>query len=633
MKKKLYAVLLTLALAVSLTGAAPGSAPVRAKTTESQADLAWIRSNLVVMGIVDGTLSEADYDSYIKREEFTKLLVNASVYQGKAERKVTSSLYSDVKSGNAYAGYIKLAVNQGWMGGFVDGTFRPNGGVQMKVAAKAVLGLLGFTSADFTGNKVSAQMSKFNSLGLNAKINKTRNRYLTWEDCMRLFYNLMSAETKDGKIYGETLGYPVDSNGDINYLTVLKSNLSGPVLAEGSWQDTLPVDPDTALIYRNETVSSKGALQDYDVLYYSEKAGVIWAYDNKVTGAITAVSPDRVSPESVTVAGASFKLGTQKLVYDFSALGNYRLKQTVTLFLGMNDEVAAVRTTEEYSTDVYGAVLRTGTEVSTDMSEPNIVNDYMVVVDVNGNEHTYYYDSGELTITANSAVHVTYEDGAEIITKLSLDKSELSNATVNETATKIGSRTLANDVKILDVCNSSYLKLYPEDLAGVKLYASNLLYFEFNKAGEITTLILNNVSGGSYSYGVVTSANPNKYNPTSYTYMVDGKEKTVNVDKMYGSGVEGAACAITTYDDGSIYMAPLTTGKTVTSLTTTTVKTSSWTKSLSDQVQVYYMDKNGSYYRTTLAKIKNLSLYTVTAYYDSSLAVTNEVKVLIAKDK
>ena len=57
------------------------------------------------------------------------------------------------------AGYIKTAVQQGWLTGYLDGSFRPDKTVTLEEAATGVLKLLGYTTEDFSGSYPYGQLA------------------------------------------------------------------------------------------------------------------------------------------------------------------------------------------------------------------------------------------------------------------------------------------------------------------------------------------------------------------------------------------------------------------------------------------------------------------------------------------
>ena len=57
---------------------------------------------------------------------------------------------------------------------------------------------------------------------------------LTRQDAMYLFYNLMTANTKEGHPYLESLGYSLNAAGEIDLVALISGQMEGPVVAQGN---------------------------------------------------------------------------------------------------------------------------------------------------------------------------------------------------------------------------------------------------------------------------------------------------------------------------------------------------------------------------------------------------------------
>lgn len=88
-------------------------------------------SRALISGYEDGTIRP---DNEISRAEFVSLVNRVAGYQA-AGNAVT---FSDVKAGDWYAGQVAVAVNEGYIGGFEDNTFRPNDSVTRAQAAAII---------------------------------------------------------------------------------------------------------------------------------------------------------------------------------------------------------------------------------------------------------------------------------------------------------------------------------------------------------------------------------------------------------------------------------------------------------------------------------------------------------------
>lgn len=166
---------------------------------------------------------------------------------------------------------------------------------------------------------------------------------MTRQDCMYLFYNLMKAKTKSGGNYAASLGYSLNSSGELDYSTILRSGMVGPFVVESAgWSTALPFADTTFAVYLNGNPSSVASVSLYDVYYYNANMRTVWVYRNQVSGAYTAASPSTAAPSAVTVGGKSYTLSTSDAAYALSTVGTYKIGDRVTLLLGMDGDIVAV---------------------------------------------------------------------------------------------------------------------------------------------------------------------------------------------------------------------------------------------------------------------------------------------------
>ena len=134
----------------------------------------------------------------------------------------------------------------------------------------------------------------------------------------------------------------MNAAGELDRVALINSAMEGPVVAAAGWQSSVPFDAGSATVYRNGAKSSLAAVQNQDVVYWSESMHTLWAYSDKITGTYEAASPSVTSPTSVTVAGKSYTIETTSAAYALSDLGGYQIGDSVTLLLGRSGGVAAV---------------------------------------------------------------------------------------------------------------------------------------------------------------------------------------------------------------------------------------------------------------------------------------------------
>lgn len=270
------------------------ASPLTALANTSSANFDMRKQVVTLTGIMDVT----DYTGKVTRGDFARMLVNASSYRENLP-SASVSVFTDVPSANPNAVYIRIAASQGWMTGFLGGLFKPDEYITYKDAVKAALTMLEYTDEDFTGDLASSRISKFNYLELNEEINRQPSEVLNQTDCMNIFYNLLKTKKKNSsEIYGAVLDCELNSDGEINPITILDDERKGPILVRKGFSvaQSVPFDTDNANVFLNGTASTlanvKASQQDsgFAVVYYNVKSKTIWAYttrgwdDDELTG-------------------------------------------------------------------------------------------------------------------------------------------------------------------------------------------------------------------------------------------------------------------------------------------------------------------------------------------------------------
>lgn len=624
MQKRILTLLLAVVM-VLVTVAAPVK-PVEAATGNNASK---VIDALGVMKTDKGV--STSQTQKINRAQYAQMLVNMSGNKGKVTSKSNVSLFQDVPKTYWAAGYIQTAINQGWMSGYMNGSFKPAQSVTLMEAVNGVLKLLGYTNSDFTGSISAAQMALYDSKELDKNITKTKNQAMTRKDLMNLFYNTLTATTKDGKVYAETLGYKIDAKGEVDYLSLVNNNMEGPILADGDWKDEIPFLLGTATFYKDGTLGTISDIQENDVIYYSKDLKSIWAYDNKVTGTIQSILPDRLVPTSVMVGQKEYKLGTNDMSVAFSSLGKVDVGDTVTLILGKDDSVVDVLTINEYNTNITGIVIGTGEHVVNNTKDDMVAANYVTFVDAGGNEYVQDYDIAATIYNIGDVIRVTYENGVGTIKLLNQGSSAFANCTFSEDGTKLGNNNLAANVKVIDYFSGNYVKVNPKRLSGTTLSGSSVYYYETNSSGNISKLILNNVSGDVFKYGIITNSTSQMGTDSmSYEYTLDGTVKSA-VANFYIAEKGPKGFIFDPSNSTQIKDTMDLTGITVKSIGTTTVQDSIQKYPMADNVAVFYYNV-GKYSATTLSKVSDLKKYKLTAYYDRTIGLGGRVRVIVAEN-
>ena len=95
-------------------------------------------------------------------------------------------------------------------------------------------------------------------------------------------------------------------------------------------------------------------------------------------------------------------------------------------------------------------------------------------------------------------------------------ESKSVSGTINDTATALGDYALADDVQILDTTSEGLAgTVRPSRIAGTKLNTLAVRYYTLNEQGQIDRLILNDVTGDLWKYGVLDDVKNLAFNASS----------------------------------------------------------------------------------------------------------------------
>ena len=535
MKKRFLALLLAVSMAVSML-AMPAAALGSASNTAVQ--------TAITLGGMDAGQT-GSLDAAVTRGTFARMLVAFSAYrESAASQGAVGTLYKDVPGSSQWAPYIRIAVQQGWMNGYTDGSFRPDNTVTLEEACAAVLKLLSYKTTDLTGSFPQAQLNKAQQIGLRDQLTCTQGQAMTYEQCTLLLYNALRANTASGSAYGSSLGFTV-SNGQVDTSSVLLKSRKGPFVAEEGTQ--LPFTP--VSVYRNDKTSASAELNKYDVYYYSESLQTVWIYTRRAAGRITAVSPSASAPTALTVAGSTYSLGSSAVASKISSLNGGGVGEIVTLLLGMDNEVADVITGEEADSVFYG-VVQTANRSLVEDNGADVLQKISVMC-TDGITRTVNIDKS-LNYPTGWLVEISVTPEGEQVTAI---ESKSVSGTINDTATALGDYALADDVQILDTTSEGLAgTVRPSRIAGTKLNALTVRYYTLNEQGQIDRLILNDVTGDLWKYGVLDDVKNLAVNASSILGTLTGSGSSGSGSSSSGnssssSGSTGSTTNTTTVTD------------------------------------------------------------------------------------
>jgi hypothetical protein len=435
------------------------------------------------------------------------------------------------------------------------------------------------------------------------------------------FFNGDSASYSDSwaNISGGMLVSAYYSNGGMVQSVLVTQSASSANNVAVVTGDTYGI-PSSASVYINGIAASASDIVKYDVIQYNDGYNVYNVTRKTITGLYESADPNSSNPTSITVLGTEFNV----LASAVSALAGFNIGDSVTLLLTSDNKVAGVVSGTALTGTNYGVV--------ESLSSSNATVKLTNGMTLTGKVEDLSSDVIKGKLVSVSSSKAGYLELYHIHDQSNTNTLDLANGT-------LGSSKLSKTVKIFDSVGDSVVsEVTLTDIIVKTVDASKIRFFATDTSGNVSLLLLNDVTGDAYTYGFIrnvskvdsSSSLSVTYNATSVINSNGTSTSVIGSTGLYNDAVAGIA------DSG---LGDLTGYTTLTSITgvsrsafqqdadgTVYVTTSSGTIRVSDNVQVY-MSGSGTW--TTLAKARTNS-NNLTIYYDRTLTTGGKVRVVIA---
>lgn len=344
------------------------------------------------------------------------------------------------------------------------------------------------------------------------------------------FLNTLSA--------GDTLTVYKDKSGTPDYAALTTDTLVGPITVTSSdWLSKTGLS-NPVILKNGKSVIADDVIRN-DIIYYSASLNRVFAYRKQVTGIFEKTLPNRDHPTSVVVSGVTYTIEGVAALEALSSGGSVDVGASVTLLLGKSGGVADVTLPQG---NVSGYLVETGTKsYETDAVAGTYSGHYATVVLPDGASYTYITDK-DYDNMLNRVVNVSFDN--EGVARLSALRSTVTvSGKFNAAKNRIGIHNLSPEIGILDVSTDQnktacWTAVYPSRLDGVTLDESDVIYAALNDRGQITSLILKDVTGDAYDYVFVTKATEtanDTFISGTYTYLQGGVSRTLTTNnKIFG---------------------------------------------------------------------------------------------------
>lgn len=181
--KKILSIMLMLAMVFSMTS-------VFAYTDTDDVAVSILSELDIINGYEDGTFRP---EGTVTRAELAKMIIHAMDKADVAEILKGETRFSDISTDAWYTGVVNVAVNNGFINGYPDGTFKPDQRVTFAEAATMIVKALGYT--DLNGTWPTNYIDKAATLNLFDNVEGvTPNTYVNREAAANMILNALNDE-------------------------------------------------------------------------------------------------------------------------------------------------------------------------------------------------------------------------------------------------------------------------------------------------------------------------------------------------------------------------------------------------------------------------------------------------------
>ncbi len=564
------------------------------------------------------------YGDKVSRAECAKIVVAASSYRDSISTIGKVSPFKDVTYSHWASPYVTVGIKNGLFKGYFDATFRPSNTVLFEEAVTMLLRVLGYTDEDFGSDWPDGQVDIAKDIGLLDNVTKSVGQELTRKDISTLVYNTLITNPKGS---------------ESRYLSAFNKIIGPKTVLTSDWYTEFGADSNVAVM-RDGVKSSVSNVRINDIAYYLEDFNTVLVYSKKVTGIYESATPNKDAPTDITVSGVTYKLEGVTAFSKVSSSGAFEYGDTVTLLLGKSGEVADVSVNSQLNDKVNGFLSAVGTKQTT-VSGTTVTKPYVRIVLPSG-EACEYITNKNYDSILNCAVSASLEGGIATLSPISSNHGIKGEFVWGSGINRIGTATVSDDVKIIETSTiessekAIVASVYPQRLNGITLSKQNILYLSKDSAGHIDALILNDATGDTYTYGILTSAKntSNDFSLSgSYEYISNGTYTPLVVQNKTFSVSKGQAVKIQTDGKNVLSMTALNvlSSNKITDINGATITLGGKTYTMSDKVQVYMRKANPSTYNMiTLDELKDMAKdYQAAVYIDKPSSEGGRVRIIV----
>lgn len=406
-------------------------------------------------------------------------------------------------------------------------------------------------------------------------------------------------------------------------------------------------------LYGGKTIDREGQyitasqIESDDVVYeitdiWGNNAYII-IYANSVSGEVTAILPNKISPTSIKLDDQSYALSPDFPIDKVTGQGSVQVGETARLLLNNEDKAIDIILNGESNNKDYVLVLNAYDQASTATTDYGQTYHYVTLLHSNGVKKTYRTEvdvigmKGEVARYTIKAVGKSKDD-YDTVELTDLNYGTINASQIDKETRTLDNSTVTNDAVIFNMIHNVYgtdstaSVLKWSDLPDGSLQTGKVLYL--HKAGDfqdVDVILFNNILDQDVAYGIVTNITSSWTRETGavytasilirgttyqYKYSEEGLYlgEVIRV-KMSGTSIIGVDYAVSA----------AATGKTVEAVDSTRIRMNGATYNYKSDVSILKYSDNTWKVAGSSEILKGDNLYNISVYLDKPISFGGKV--------
>lgn len=646
--------------------------PVNAVTNSSvapvKASYADALDRLTSLGIIS---SEDGFkqDSLLTREQFSKLIVIIAGLEASVDSMKGPTIFSDIAADYNMNGYINIALGKGYITGKVDGKFHIKDSMSFAQVCTAMIKVLGYAVQDVPGTWPRNYVEKAKALGITTGITLTANNEVPVWAMVVMLDKLLDTNIKKNnpadpdKTLAESSGLTPDAmlseygKPEIYLSSKVIGNILGGIdfsKVTSIVRNTVDNTVSPAVVTAGESIST-GEINDYNVIYpVQDKSGntvQLLVIDNKITGTIKSILPNKLAPKTVKVDNTEYTLDAN---FDAKKLdttaGSFNINDDVTLLLGYDGKVVDMISAEESQNTNFAFAINYTADTTLTTSNTTQKQYSVKLMLTNGITKTYATNADPSAFKGKLVTYIISDDGSVVLQSVNYEAPGEVCISKSDQLLYYSylpyTNYITSNVKIFNFISNptgadaqvQLLKL--SDLPSGSIPSGKILHM--NKTGDfsdINLILASDISSDKYNrIGFVKSYRISGQNSISATILIDGSEYTYS-GPCDLKGLNAGSVVKVMFQNGKISFiqekeTPFSSNTTIQAIDAYRLRINNincWFKSNST---IYFIDVNGAIKKIGTKDIKTTNYYNdVSVYFDKPSAQYGKAEVVIIKEQ